>query len=118
QSTDKTIEDFTHNFFKSQERIVEMEKTLGENALMLNFVNNYLRASEDGVTLGNKDNTEYIQITPQGIQLMSAGVAVATIANGLMKTAHGVLTDSLQVGFYRFEQSKRNPAVNVWRYVE
>ncbi|MGO0077535.1 hypothetical protein ACTMS3_04610 [Streptococcus suis] len=118
QSTDKTIEDFTRNFFKSQERIVEMEKALGENALMLNFVNNYLRASEDGVILGNKDNTEYIQITPQGIQLMSAGVVVATIANGLMKTAHGVLTDSLQVGFYRFEQSKRNPAVNVWRYVE
>ncbi|HFI0791136.1 TPA: hypothetical protein ACGO62_001144 [Streptococcus suis] len=118
QSTDKAIEDFTRSFFKSQERIVEMEKALGENALMLNFVNNYLRASDDGVTLGNKDNTEYIQITPQGIQLMSAGVAVATIANGLMKTAHGVLTDSLQVGFYRFEQSKRNPAVNVWRYVE
>lgn len=118
QSTDKTIEDFTRSFFKSQERIVEMEKTLGENSLMLNFVNNYLRASEDGVTLGNKDNTEYIQITPQGIQLMSAGVAVATIANGLMKTAHGVLTDSLQVGKFRFEQSKRNPDVNVWRYVE
>ncbi|HEM6372756.1 TPA: phage tail protein [Streptococcus suis] len=118
QSTDKTIEDFTRNFFKSQERIVEMEKALGENALMLNFVNNYLRASEDGVTLGNKDNTEYIQITPQGIQLMSAGVAVATIANGLMKTAHGVLTDSLQVGKFRFEQSKRNPDINVWRYVE
>lgn len=118
QSTDKTIDNFTRNFFQSQERIVEMEKVLGENALMLNFVNNYLRASDDGVTLGNKDNTEYIQITPQGIQLMSAGVAVATIANGLMKTAHGVLTDSLQVGFYRFEQSERNPAVNVWRYVE
>lgn len=118
QSTDKTIEDFTRSFFKSQERIVEMEKALGENALMLNFVNNYLRASEDGVTLGNKDNTEYIQITPQGIQLMSAGVSVATIANGLMKTAHGVLTDSLQVGKFRFEQSKRNPDINVWRYVE
>ncbi|WP_099778555.1 phage tail spike protein [Streptococcus suis] len=118
QSTDKTIDNFSRSFFQSQERIVEMEKALGENALMLNFVNNYLRASENGVTLGNKDNTEYIQITPQGIQLMSAGVAVATIANGLMKTAHGVLTDSLQVGFYRFEQSKRNPAVNVWRYVE
>lgn len=118
QSTDKTIEDFTRSFFKSQERIVEMEKALGENALMLNFVNNYLRASEDGVTLGNKDNTEYIQITPQGIQLMSAGVAVATVANGLMKTAHGVLTDSLQVGKFRFEQSKRNPDINVWRYVE
>ncbi|WP_104929568.1 phage tail protein [Streptococcus suis] len=118
QSTDKTIDNFSRSFFQSQERIVEMEKALGENALMLNFVNNYLRASEDGVTLGNKDNTEYIQVTPQGIQLMSAGVAVATIANGLMKTAHGVLTDSLQVGFYRFEQSKRNPAVNVWRYVE
>ncbi|HFI0723677.1 TPA: phage tail spike protein [Streptococcus suis] len=118
QSTDKTIDNFSRSFFQSQERIVEMEKALGENALMLNFVNNYLRASEDGVTLGKKDNTEYIQITPQGIQLMSAGVAVATIANGLMKTAHGVLTDSLQVGFYRFEQSKRNPAVNVWRYVE
>ncbi|HHT7795479.1 TPA: hypothetical protein ACT2H1_001042 [Streptococcus suis] len=118
QSTDKTIEDFTRSFFKSQERIVEMEKALGENALMLSFVNNYLRASEDGVTLGNKDNTEYIQITPQGIQLMSAGVAVATIANGLMKTAHGVLTDSLQVGKFRFEQSKRNPDINVWRYVE
>ncbi|HEM5082125.1 TPA: hypothetical protein U1343_000248 [Streptococcus suis] len=118
QSTDKTIEDFTRSFFKSQERIVEMEKALGENALMLSFVNNYLRASEDGVTLGNKDNTEYIQITPQGIQLMSAGVSVATIANGLMKTAHGVLTDSLQVGKFRFEQSKRNPDINVWRYVE
>ncbi len=118
QSTDKTIEDFTRSFFQSQERIVEMEKALGENALMLNFVNNYLRTSEDGVTLGNKDNTEYIQITPQGIQLMSAGVAVATIANGLMKTAHGVLTDSLQVGKFRFEQSKRNPDINVWRYVE
>ncbi|MGV3311328.1 phage tail protein [Streptococcus suis] len=118
QSTDKTIEDFTRSFFKSQERIVETEKALGENALMLNFVNNYLRASEDGVTLGNKDNTDYIQITPEGIQLMSAGVAVATIANGLMKTAHGVLTDSLQVGKFRFEQSRWNPDINVWRYVE
>ncbi|HFI0803128.1 TPA: hypothetical protein ACGO69_000264 [Streptococcus suis] len=118
QSTDKTIDNFSRSFFQSQERIVEMEKALGENALMLNFVNNYLRASEDGVTLGNKDNTEYIQITPQGIRLMSAGVAVATIANGLMKTAHGVLTDSLQVGKFRFEQSKRNPDINVWRYVE
>lgn len=108
----------SQSFFESQARIVELEKNLGENALMLNFVNNYLRASDDGVTLGNKDNTDYIQITPEGIQLMSAGVAVATIANGLMKTAHGVLTDSLQVGKFRFEQSRRNPDINVWRYVE
>ncbi|HFI0088276.1 TPA: phage tail spike protein [Streptococcus suis] len=118
QNSDTKVSGLSESFYQSQARIVALEKDLGENSMMLNFVNNYLRASEDGVTLGNKDNTEYIQITPQGIQLMSAGVAVATIANGLMKTAHGVLTDSLQVGFYRFEQSKRNPAVNVWRYVE
>ncbi|MGQ7659082.1 phage tail protein [Streptococcus suis] len=118
QNSDTKVSGLSESFYQSQARIVALEKDLGENSMMLNFVNNYLRASDDGVTLGNKDNTEYIQITPQGIQLMSAGVAVATIANGLMKTAHGVLTDSLQVGFYRFEQSKRNPAVNVWRYVE
>lgn len=118
QNSDTKVSGLSESFYQSQARIVALEKDLGENSMMLNFVNNYLRASDDGVTLGNRDNTEYIQITPQGIQLMSAGVAVATIANGLMKTAHGVLTDSLQVGFYRFEQSKRNPAVNVWRYVE
>lgn len=118
ERSDGQVAGLSQSFFESQARIVELEKNLGENALMLNFVNNYLRASEDGVTLGNKDNTDYIQITPEGIQLMSAGVAVATIANGLMKTAHGVLTDSLQVGKFRFEQSKRNPDINVWRYVE
>ncbi|MFH0402085.1 phage tail spike protein [Streptococcus sp. A23] len=118
ERSDGQVAGLSQSFFESQARIVELEKNLGENALMLNFVNNYLRASEDGVTLGNKDNTDYIQITPEGIQLMSAGVAVATIANGLMKTAHGVLTDSLQVGKFRFEQSRRNPDINVWRYVE
>ncbi|HFR4576460.1 TPA: hypothetical protein ACHWJ6_000801 [Streptococcus suis] len=118
ERSDGQVAGLSQSFFESQARIVELEKNLGENALMLNFVNNYLRASDDGVTLGNKDNTDYIQITPEGIQLMSAGVAVATIANGLMKTAHGVLTDSLQVGKFRFEQSRRNPDINVWRYVE
>lgn len=118
ERSDGQVAGLSQSFFESQARIVELEKDLGENALMLNFVNNYLRASDDGVTLGNKDNTDYIQITPEGIQLMSAGVAVATIANGLMKTAHGVLTDSLQVGKFRFEQSRRNPDINVWRYVE
>ncbi|MGQ7407716.1 phage tail protein [Streptococcus suis] len=118
ERSDGQVAGLSQSFFESQARIVELEKNLGENALMLNFVNNYLRASDDGVTLGNKDNTDYIQITPEGIQLMSAGVAVATIASGLMKTAHGVLTDSLQVGKFRFEQSKRNPDINVWRYVE
>lgn len=118
ERSDGQVAGLSQSFFESQARIVKLEKNLGENALMLNFVNNYLRASDDGVTLGNKDNTDYIQITPEGIQLMSAGVAVATIANGLMKTAHGVLTDSLQVGKFRFEQSKRNPDINVWRYVE
>ncbi|HFI0694768.1 TPA: hypothetical protein ACGO4F_000833 [Streptococcus suis] len=118
QNSDRVTDDLTRSFFKSQERIVEMEHHLKENALLLSFVNTYLRTSDDGVTLGNKDNSEYIQITPQGIQLMSAGIAVATIANGLMKTAHGVLTDSLQVGHYRFEQSKRDATINVWRYVD
>ncbi|HFU4448719.1 TPA: phage tail spike protein [Streptococcus suis] len=118
ERSDGQVAGLSQSFFESQARIVELEKNLGENALMLNFVNNYLRASGDGVTLGNKDNTDYIQITPEGIQLMSAGVAVATIANGLMKTAHGVLTDSLQVGKFRFEQSRRNPDINVWRYAE
>lgn len=118
ERSDGQVAGLSQSFFESQARIVELEKNLGENALMLNFVNNYLRASDDGVTLGNKDNTDYIQITPEGIQLMSAGVAVATIANGLMKTAHGVLTDSLQVGKFRFEQSRRNPDINVWRYME
>ena len=94
-----------------------MERDLGENAMLLSFVNTYLRASDDGVTLGNRDHSEDIQITPQGIQLVSAGVVVATIANGLMKTAHGILTESLQVGNFRFEQSQNNKAVNVWRYV-
>lgn len=118
QNSDTKVSGLSESFYQSQARIVALEKDLGENSMMLNFVNNYLRASDDGVTLGNKDNTDYIQITPEGIQLMSAGVAVATIANGLMKTAHGVLTDSLQVGKFRFEQSRRNPDINVWRYVE
>lgn len=118
QNSDRVTDDLTRSFFKSQERIVEMEHHLKENSLLLSFVNTYLRTSDDGVTLGSKDNSEYIQITPKGIQLMSAGVAVATVSNGLMKTAHGVLTDSLQVGHYRFEQSKRNAAINVWRYID
>lgn len=78
-----------------------IEADLKANGLLLNFVNTYLRAGDNGVIIGKKDNSEYIELTPQGMMIKSAGNAVMTVTAGVIKIHHGIFVETLQVGYYR-----------------
>ena len=54
-------------------------------------MNTYLRAGDNGVIIGKKDNSELIELTPQGMMIKSAGNAVMTVTSGVIKSTMGFL---------------------------
>ena len=95
-----------------------IEADLKSNALLLQFVNTYLRAGDNGVIIGKKDNSEFIELTPQGMMIKSAGNAVMTVTSGVIKIHHGVFIETLQVGYYRLEAARHNAKHLVCRFID
>ncbi|HEP4088452.1 TPA: phage tail protein [Streptococcus pyogenes] len=116
--TERVINSFSKDFIDSTNRITAIEAELRSNALLLNFVNTYLRASDEGVILGNSDNSEYIELTPGGMLIKSAGEKVMTFANGQVKVLHGVFVETLQISHYRFEPSRNDERILLVRFID
>ena len=98
--------------------VSQLLKQILANSLLLNFVNTYLRAGDNGVIIGKKDNSEYIELTPQGMMIKSAGNAVMTVTAGVIKIHHGIFVETLQVGYYRLEAASHNAKHLVCRFID
>lgn len=118
KSNQATLTKFNQDFIANTQRIAAIEADLKSNALLLQFVNTYLRAGDNGVIIGKKDNSEYIELTPQGMMIKSAGNAVMTVTAGVIKIHHGVFVETLQVGYYRLEAARHNPKHLVCRFID
>ena len=118
RNNESVLARFNQDFIENTARIASLEADLKANSLLLNFVNTYLRAGDNGVIIGKKDNSEYIELTPQGMMIKSAGNAVMTVTAGVIKIHHGVFVETLQVGYYRLEAARHNAKHLVCRFID
>ena len=118
KNNEAVLAQFNQDFIDNTARIAAIEADLKANGLLLNFVNTYLRAGDNGVIIGKKDNSEYIELTPQGMMIKSAGNAVMTVTAGVIKIHHGVFVETLQVGYYRLEAARHNAKHLVCRFID
>lgn len=118
KNNEAVLAQFNQDFIDNTARIAAIEADLKANSLLLNFVNTYLRAGDNGVIIGKKDNSEVIELTPQGMMIKSAGNAVMTVTAGVIKIHHGVFVETLQVGYYRLEAARHNAKHLVCRFID
>ncbi|HGC9854910.1 TPA: hypothetical protein ACG6NS_001109, partial [Streptococcus agalactiae] len=118
KNNEAVLAQFNQDFIDNTARIAAIEADLKANSLLLNFVNTYLRAGDNGVIIGKKDNSEVIELTPQGMMIRSAGNAVMTVTAGVIKIHHGVFVETLQVGYYRLEAARHNAKHLVCRFID
>ena len=98
-------------------RVVKLENNLNDMSERWNFIDNYMAASNDGLVIGNKDNSSSIMFNPNGrISMFSAGNEVMYISQGVIHIENGIFSKTIQIGRFREEQDFINPDRNVIRY--
>lgn len=98
-------------------RVAKIETNLGDMAQRWSFLDNYMSASNEGLTIGKKDGSSSVLVSDNRISFYSAGSEVAYISQGILKIENGVFTKTLQIGRFREEQYHLNLDMNVIRYV-
>lgn len=102
----------------SSQRVSTIAKNLGELSDRWNFIDTYMRSSNDGLVIGKNDGSSSMMFNPNGrISMFSSGVEVMYISQGVIHIENGIFSKTIQVGRYREEQYHINPDMNVIRYV-
>ncbi len=99
------------------ERIEAFRKDYDEKMLQLDFVNNYLRATDLGLEISASDGSSSLLIQKDRISMFSAGKEVMYISQGLIHIDNGVFTKTLQIGNFRESQADGDPTTNLEIYV-
>nr|DAR94923.1 MAG TPA: tail protein [Caudoviricetes sp.] len=96
----------------------EASQQFGEYAYIKEFITTDQIATEEGLSIGKRDNSERILITPNRISFMSAGKEIASIAQGRLNIDSGAFTLSLQIGRFITFQDPSDPTRNITKYIE
>ena len=99
------------------ERIEAFRQDYDEKMLQLDFVNNYLRATDLGLEISASDGSSSLLIQKDRISMFSAGKEVMYISQGLIHIDNGVFTKTLQIGNFRESQADGDPTTNLEIYV-
>lgn len=99
------------------QRVAKIENNLGDMAQRWNFIDTYMQATNEGLTIGKKDGSSFVCVGDNRISFYSAGKEVAYFSGGALQVDNGVFTKTLQIGRFREEQYHLNPDMNVIRYV-
>ena len=99
------------------QRVAKIENNLGDMAQRWNFIDTYMQATNEGLSIGKKDGSSFVRIGDNRISFYSAGKEVAYFSGGALQVDNGVFTKTLQIGRFREEQYHLNPDMNVIRYV-
>lgn len=99
-------------------RIVAVETNLGQMAQKWNAVDSFMQYSEDGLSLGKKDGSASMLISPNGrITIYSNGKPAMYMDGTTVYIENGIFTKSVQIGEFREEPYHLNPSMNVIRWV-
>ena len=102
---------------EASRRIVRLQNDLGETSQRWNFLDNYMRASNEGLTIGKNDGSNSVMVSDKRISMFSAGTEVMYIDKGVIHIENGIFSKSIQIGYYREEQDLIDPNRNVIKWV-
>jgi len=102
---------------EASQRIVKLQNDLGETSERWNFLDNYMRASNDGLTIGKNDGSNSVMVSDKRISMFSSGTEVMYIDKGVIHIENGIFSKSIQIGYYREEQDLIDPNRNVIKWV-
>lgn len=102
---------------EASQRIVKLQNDLGETSQRWNFLDNYMRASNEGLTIGKNDGSNSVMVSDNRISMSSSGTEVMYIDKGVIHIQNGIFSKSIQIGYYREEQDLIDPNRNVIKWV-
>lgn len=102
---------------EASQRIVKLKNDLGETSERWNFLDNYMRASNEGLTIGKNDGSNSVMVSDKRISMFSSGTEVMYIDKGVIHIENGIFSKAIQIGYYREEQDLIDPNRNVIKWV-
>lgn len=99
------------------ERIEAFRQDYDNKMLQLDFVSNYMRATDLGLEVSASDGSSSLLVQKDRISMFSAGKEVMYISQGLIHIDNGVFTKTLQIGNFRESQADGDATTNVTIYV-
>lgn len=99
------------------ERIEAFRKDYDDKMLQLDFVSNYMRATDLGLEVSASDGSSSLLVQKDRISMFSAGKEVMYISQGFIHIDNGVFTKTLQIGNFRESQLDGDQTTNVTIYV-
>ena len=102
---------------EASQRIVKLQNDLGEKSERWSFLDNYMRASNEGLIIGKNDGSNSVLVSDKRISMFSAGTEVMYIDKGVIHIENGIFSKSIQIGYYREEQDLIDPNRNVIKWV-
>ena len=102
---------------KASERMINLQRKVGELQTVTEFVNTYMSQSEEGLIVGRKDGSSKVLVSHDRISFVSGGKEVASISQGVLKIDNGVFVKSLRIGRFVTMQDPTNPDRNLTMYV-
>ena len=102
---------------EASQRIVKLQNDLGDTSERWNFLDNYMRASNEGLTIGKNDGSNSVMVSDKRISMFSSGTEVMYIDKGVIHIENGIFSKAIQIGYYREEQDLIDPNRNVIKWV-
>ena len=102
---------------EASQRIVKLQNDLGETSERWSFLDNYMRASNEGLTIGKNDGSNSVMVSDKRISMFSSGTEVMYIDKGVIHIENGIFSKAIQIGYYREEQDLIDPNRNVIKWV-
>lgn len=102
---------------KASERMIDLQRKVGELQTVTEFVNTYMSQSEEGLIVGRKDGSSKVLVSHDRVSFVSGGKEVASISQGVLKIDNGVFVKSLRIGRFVTIQDPTNPDRNLTMYV-
>lgn len=99
------------------ERIEAFRKDYDDKMLQLDFVSNYMRATDLGLEVSASDGSSSLLVQKDRISMFSASKEVMYISQGFIHIDNGVFTKTLQIGNFRESQADGDPTTNLTIYV-
>lgn len=89
----------------------EIVQNLGAKVQQLNFINTYIRESEEGIVIGAKNSPMQMLLSKDSLSFMDGGQTVAYFSNQSFYINRGAVVDSLQVGVHKLTKIDNNHTV-------
>ena len=92
---------FEQELKNASEREQAIVQEFGNKVNQLNFINTYIRESEEGIVIGAKNSPMQMLLSKDSLSFMDGGQTVAYFSNQSFYINRGAVVESLQVGVHK-----------------